>query len=366
MSKYTTELRFICEHFAHYDESQGYMEIDKVIEKAIPAIFNFDFPLFDPEYKNVLCTKILKHYYTREICCETYGRWKLFLESRLNEIMPYYNQLYESEKLKFNPLADTDMNTTREGQGSGTIGVTGSDSREGTRHGTENGKSKNETQSNETYNETGKDTTKETGEETSETTGNVTRNDTANTTTNGKTTSETNGTSKTTKDELNKYADTPQGAVTGLLGDKDDPNSAKYLTNARDISASENGTTTGKADGTSEGKTDYTDTVTEDSSGNGTRNSTVDTTLDKTVNGGRNGTVNESGETGREWSEDTTSTGTTKSDTVRHTTDSYVMHIAGKSGARTYSKMLMEFRDTFLNIDMQIINDLDDLFFGLW
>ena len=111
MSKYTTEVRFICEQVAGYTESQGYSKTNEVIQAAIPKVFDFDFPIFDSDYRNVLCTKILRHYYTREICEETVGLWKFRLETRLNEIMPYYNKLYKSELIDFNPLYDTELTT---------------------------------------------------------------------------------------------------------------------------------------------------------------------------------------------------------------------------------------------------------------
>ena len=87
MSKYTTELRYICEMYAG-GESKGYSDVNKVIQAAIPKVFDFDFPIFDEAYRNVLCTKILKHYYTREIAAETVGLWKLWLDTKMNEIMP--------------------------------------------------------------------------------------------------------------------------------------------------------------------------------------------------------------------------------------------------------------------------------------
>lgn len=112
MSKYTTQVRFICETLADVNESAGYGSIDSIIDKAIPKVFDFDFPIFDDEYRVPLCKKILKHYYTREIGLETVGLWKHFLSMKLNEIMPFYNQLYQSELIKFNPL-DTAHITTR-------------------------------------------------------------------------------------------------------------------------------------------------------------------------------------------------------------------------------------------------------------
>ena len=46
MSKYTTELRYICEMYAG-GESKGYSDVNKVIQAAIPKAFDFDFPIFD-------------------------------------------------------------------------------------------------------------------------------------------------------------------------------------------------------------------------------------------------------------------------------------------------------------------------------
>ena len=117
MSKYTTEVRFICENSAGLSESEGANNVDSILDKCWNKVFNFDFPIFDENYRQVLCKKILKHYYTREIAHETVGRWKLALNAKLNEIMPYYNQLYKSELLEFNPFYDVDLTRSREGSG---------------------------------------------------------------------------------------------------------------------------------------------------------------------------------------------------------------------------------------------------------
>lgn len=111
MSKYTTELRFICENFAGLDESVGYNDVEQVIANSRSQIFNFNYPIFDESYRSVLETKILKHYYTREICEETVGLWRLRLNARMNEIMPYYNKLYEAWAKDFDVLHDVDVTT---------------------------------------------------------------------------------------------------------------------------------------------------------------------------------------------------------------------------------------------------------------
>lgn len=116
MSSYTTELRYICEQYSNLEQSRS-GNVDKIIETAIPHIFDFDFPIFDINYKGTLCKKILKHYYTREIGFETVGLWKLKLNTKLNEIMPYYNLLYNERKAVIDKDLLSDIVTTRESAG---------------------------------------------------------------------------------------------------------------------------------------------------------------------------------------------------------------------------------------------------------
>lgn len=119
VSKYTTQVRFICEATAKLTESHGFNDIEDILDKSWNKIFS-DFPIFHEEYRAELCKKILRHYYTREICCETVGRWKLFLNDKMKNIMPYYNQLYQSELLKIQPLVSVDRSVTHTGSGSET------------------------------------------------------------------------------------------------------------------------------------------------------------------------------------------------------------------------------------------------------
>ena len=114
MSKYTTEVRFICESKAGLLESAGVGEVDRILEQSWNKIFTSQCEFFDEGYRSVLCKKILKHYYLREIGSETVGIWLLWLNTRLEEIMPYYNQLYKSELLKFEPFNDVDVTRTHE------------------------------------------------------------------------------------------------------------------------------------------------------------------------------------------------------------------------------------------------------------
>lgn len=227
MSKYTTEVRFICERYAELEESVGYAQSSMVIEKSRSKVFDFDYPIFDETYRSVLETKILRHYYTREIGVETVGLWKFMLCTKLNEIMPYYNKLYKSELLDFNPMYDVDITRTHNLQKDGV------------------------------------------------------RID--------------DGETKTDNNSKNKtfFHDTPQGNVNSI-------EEGNYLTSA-----------------------------------------TVD-------NFEGDGTV------------------TTNGESVITDTEEYLETVKGKNGGSSYAKMLKDYRATFLNIDMEIINELSDLFMNLW
>ena len=74
--------------------------------------------------------KILNYYRFREIGQETFGRWLFELKTALNEIMPYYNQLFFSADQDFNPIYNVDYQKTITGTQNATSNTssTGSDS----------------------------------------------------------------------------------------------------------------------------------------------------------------------------------------------------------------------------------------------
>lgn len=72
------------------------------------------YPIFDETYREGLNRKIIEHFYLQEIGTETISLFILFLKRRMNEIMPYWNQIYESQKIEFDPLATYDLSTVRD------------------------------------------------------------------------------------------------------------------------------------------------------------------------------------------------------------------------------------------------------------
>lgn len=57
-----------------------------------------DYPIFDENYRTILNNNIINHYYMNEIAFETAQLFKFYLNQKMNEIMPYYNNLYTAQK----------------------------------------------------------------------------------------------------------------------------------------------------------------------------------------------------------------------------------------------------------------------------
>lgn len=233
----TVRIQTICE--ALTGMSGGADSVDSIITASVPLIFNFDFPIFQESYKQPLCEKILLNYYMREICAETYGQWKLYLMREMRNIMPLYNQYYESALLKFDPFNDTDITRL---------------------HILDKKVDENSNMTNDVV---------------------------------------TNTNSTVSDVNWNLLNTTPQGGITGI-------ETGKYLTQA-----------------------------------------TKNTDNNNTVSNGK-------------------SHGDTNQNTNTQSTDNFIETVQGKTGSSSYSTLLQELRETFINVDMMVIDSLSDLFMILW
>lgn len=359
MAKYTTQVRTICEVNAGLTESVGFNDIDEVIEKAIPNIFNFDFPLFDESYKNVLCSKILIEYYTREIAFETVGLWKLKLRAKLNKIMPYYNQLYKSALLDFNPFYDVDLEKT--------YNRTGSENQFGNSYNDtiENGSNLANIQISNTKQGTNEQESAETGKTSNkgENTSKSVTNDKGTSTSTSNETVEKENNKKETQDtdteKINRYSDTPQGMVADIKNNK-------YLTNVSIDNATDKTKIESKITDlqeseqldTTEDKRDTTNTLTQENE------NTIDTTIrsndETSYRETQTGSNNTNSSTNK-----TVNVTNTNNNNVSSLED-YIETVKGKNGGKSYSLLLKEFRETFLNVDNMVLDELADLFFTLW
>ena len=172
MSKYTMQVRFICEStLRNRDIDISKLTVDEIIEQSMNDVFNFTFPIYDEAYRPVLVHNILRHFYTQEIGAETVARWQLFMNDRMNMIMPKYNRLYESETYKLDPLSNSnetekfnrDTNGTSSSNATSERTMTGqgnnqnvySDTPQGKLSGLDYATSLNEDTSNSTENEQG-------------------------------------------------------------------------------------------------------------------------------------------------------------------------------------------------------------------
>ena len=259
MSKYTTEIRFICESSIPLEEQGNYHTIDEAIRYGRGFIFDFDYDLFDENYKGIIETKFLRHYYTREIGFETVGLFKHMLRDRIEMVLPYYNQLWKSALIEIDPFKEVDYHVKDDGT--------------------------KVTDKTDTLRETRKqdDTVTRKGTE---------RNDYQNT---------------RTEDLLDKYSDTPQGALDGVI-DTD------WLTNAR-----------------------QNDNTIVDSGYNLRTPDLIDKLDGKNVLTG---------------------------DNLYHASnvDDYLKHVYGKMSTKSYSELLMKYRETFINVDKRFIDEFKKLF----
>lgn len=108
MSTYTMQLRALIEQPTQFQEGLSYRER---IEIGRKHLFDFDYPIFDEEFKKTFETDFIREFYTREIGFETEELFKFKLETWLNINMPYYNKMFESTLIKYNPLENSRMET---------------------------------------------------------------------------------------------------------------------------------------------------------------------------------------------------------------------------------------------------------------
>ncbi|MCU7526711.1 MAG: lower collar protein [Ignavibacteria bacterium] len=109
MASYTMQLREYIEQTTQDNDS---MTIRDRIEAGRSKLFDFDYPLFDVNYKKVFETHFIRKFYMREIGFETEGLFKFQLETWLLINMPYFNKLFESELITYDPLVNSHMETT--------------------------------------------------------------------------------------------------------------------------------------------------------------------------------------------------------------------------------------------------------------
>lgn len=299
----------------NYYNSKVTVELGEIVESGV-NIWDFDYPVPRPEiqYNGKTCKvdfdkktfeqKVIDHYRFRQIGQETVGRFLHFFRSKIREIMPYYVQVYEFDA-KFRNIEDP----------------------------------------LESYNlmETFQQQTSSTGRATGTATSGNTQTTTREVTTSGDTvTDSTDTTTRTgsserigssektgTSEKVTLFSDTPQGSIDNI---------GSYLTTA----TKENGNV-------SEGSED---SETVETSENGSVVGNTVTESEQVTN--ENGTVTDAG------------TGSSEQETEDSGTTSHTLTRRGNIGVQPLGGEVINIRSAFINIDLQIIDELKDLFLKVY
>ena len=392
MSKYTTMVKNICESLNNYSINPD--NYNEQIAEAAPKIFD-NYPIFSEEHRAELNKKILKHFYFREICSETYAQWKFYLNRELEEIMPYYNELFKSQDI-FDGIATKDLfnninvqevgseigNESRKGESEGFDESSGLSSETRELLGKEKERADYKGGETTTKSIAGKekDTEKITGSETD--TEKITGSETDTETLSGSEIDAKTGHDDTENDNINRVSkhwesDTPQGTIANV-------DNESYLTKySKDQEL-----------GSTKDTTTYNSTNTK--SFNNRQNENVKTFTNR-QNENTKTFANRQNENEHEYinREDTDtqlynnrydeherSFENRKDNTIKidnnknrrnETTGETASRIAnnvkkiiGKNTGDSYMDLIQKIRDIIINIDMMIINDLENCFMCIW
>lgn len=260
MSSYTMTLKEVLDFLTLNEDGSTRDRI----ENGRTKLFDFDYPIFDPDYKKVFETHFIRKFYMREIGFETEGLFKFQLETWLLINMSYFNKLFQSELLQFDVFKNTKMDVTNTKTAERSQSQTGSADATST-------------------NTSSQDTTQDSD-------------------------------STVNQDNFNRQleSNTPDNRLT--ITTNDGQGVIEYASSIEENN--ENNSQTSTANSTAS-----TDSTSKDTN---TANSTVDSEINET--------------------------------------EDYIESRVGKVGNDSYSKMLQEYRDTFLRIENKIFSEMQELF----
>lgn len=328
MAEYTIELRHVVENH---------------------DIFDFDYPFYDEQKRPKFEEDFIRHFYFREICCDTVDRFKVFLEDKMKTVFPYYNELFKTAQVEYSILDNYDITETTTMKRENT----GSTSGESYSVGKTIDEQSAETTEDRTAHKAGEETaTSENNRDASVTT--KTDGTESQKVTEDKTLT-VNETEKTDDEEIKKFLDTPQGKV--------DLSDSKYLTTL-------NHDTKDK-------------TVTKDQTAKEDNEQNTEKTLDTTVTATENATDNGQVTTHSEGDESSeTKTGSSFTGEQRSTNDSAIrsrsegavtetieLKKKGNIGVDTDADMIqkhIKLQKVLKEIEKMFFKECEDLFMLVW
>lgn len=323
LAMYSIELRRYIDSFSQYQFPRP--SIKEKIDIGTPHLFDFDYPFFDETKRKDFERKWVRRFYMTEVGFETIELFKFYLENWMNEKMPYYNQMFKSELLEFDPLRNFEIDKKKDHSKDGT-------SRLDTN---EDGKFETHTANDNETHVVG--------------TGSMTSDGTV----------DSNGTTKLdetgTKKGNNKNESTGNNFARTLESDTPDKRIAITTEDGQGVIeyASKINEVTGKNNDTEN------ITIDENTTKNSNGNTTDNTTTHDEANT-KSATDSESHDVGKATG---TNNATGFKDGKTHENGNQNEHQIGKYGTETYSEMLMKYRETFLRIESEIYEECrKDLF----
>lgn len=331
---YTDTLQHICESYpVNHDDT---LSNKQVIENARPLMFDFDYPIFDEDYRNVFETHFIRNFYIRQVGFESYGLFKFQLETWLNINMPYFNSLFKSEAINYDPLtnfkiSETDKRTIDKTQDDvSTLNKTRNTDVEATLNkeqiitetSSESGSSSGENQTNGVSRITGSSESEKT----------------------------TNGKGSINQDNFNRglETDTPQNRL--AITTNDGTGVIEYASSIKE-------NTDKNSQNSSSSNIDNANEKSDVDSETSDKTSSI---LSTNLNG--NTSSNDESNTKTKESEVNTENHSNNYDSNIKTIDDYISSKVGKVGSQTYAAMVMEYRNSFLRIERQIFKEMSELF----
>jgi len=348
----TIQLRTYIENFTilEADNETGIpYPLEKRIEIGRQHLFDFDYPFFDEKYKPIFERNFIEYFYMREIGFETMGLFKLRLRSWLRSHMTYYNKLWESTLIEFDPLINTDrkIESTKQAdrfQEDATRKniifdeVVSDDENENVSRETSE---QNTTDVDSQSHTTGRSVSDSDVNENSQTSTNTSGNNQSNSTENG----------------FNRVleSNTPDDRLQ-LTSNADGSGTIEYATKITEDKNTGTNQTTG-SNASEQKQNRLSSTNSHDISDTNTQ-----TTADQLqqFQGSENEGIirNKQRSQNRDNSQDETGNLSSNINDV----EDYVYHTMGKIGVQSYSKMIMEFRESIINIELQVFEDMQELF----
>lgn len=79
------------------------VELRTIVEAGV-NIFGFPYDFYDESKRAEFEKAFIRHFYFREIGCETTERFRWYLEDKMRTVFPYYNELFKAAQIEYNIL----------------------------------------------------------------------------------------------------------------------------------------------------------------------------------------------------------------------------------------------------------------------